>query len=266
MLETAIGLSVCLKLRRSPDPPTKCLEEPQRSCCPFPAHGTVMWAGAAFTSRIPKPINPGLCLWQQFRTHINGGPAPFSLGIFTKLWQHNQGFVPDRRELSGAVWSVFLEEIHIDMSLWPTWLEAEINRNVYLFLNTEAALLGFRELKSKGHLSILVTLKNWANFPFSSSNSATSEKGARCVWSFLLRLIETGHDGHTCMKKTHTDQVIMLESKSKQTPKNPNPTKTLEKLTGLISPRVNVSLRPSNKNFQEFGCSIFINALFCFTV
>lgn len=38
MLEAAIGLSVYLKLRRTPDPPTKCPEEPQcSSCCPFPA-------------------------------------------------------------------------------------------------------------------------------------------------------------------------------------------------------------------------------------
>uniref|UniRef100_A0A8C3GYX1 Uncharacterized protein n=1 Tax=Corvus moneduloides TaxID=1196302 RepID=A0A8C3GYX1_CORMO len=32
VLEMAIGLSVWLKLRRSPDPPAKCLEELQRSC------------------------------------------------------------------------------------------------------------------------------------------------------------------------------------------------------------------------------------------
>uniref|UniRef100_A0A8C9L080 Uncharacterized protein n=1 Tax=Serinus canaria TaxID=9135 RepID=A0A8C9L080_SERCA len=62
VLEAAIGLPIYLKLRRSPNPPTKCLEEPQRSCCPFPAHSMVMGTGAAFTSRIPKLMNPGLCL------------------------------------------------------------------------------------------------------------------------------------------------------------------------------------------------------------
>uniref|UniRef100_A0A803VKD7 Uncharacterized protein n=1 Tax=Ficedula albicollis TaxID=59894 RepID=A0A803VKD7_FICAL len=62
VLEAAIGLSVYMELRRSPDPPTKCPEEPQCSCCPFPAHSLVMGAGAAFTARIPKPMNPGPCL------------------------------------------------------------------------------------------------------------------------------------------------------------------------------------------------------------
>lgn len=66
---------------------------------------------------------------------------------------------------------------------------------------------------------------------------------------------------------TYINQVIfMLESKSDQIPKNPNTTKTLKKLTGLISPHVKVSLRPSKKNFQAFGCSIFINAFFSCTV
>jgi len=66
---------------------------------------------------------------------------------------------------------------------------------------------------------------------------------------------------------THTNQVIsMLESKSKQTQKTLNPTETLEKLRGLTSPSVNVSLRPSDKNFQAFGRSVFMNALLCFTV
>lgn len=117
---------------------------------------TAWWC--EFMSRIPNLMNPGLCLWQQFRTHINGGLAPFSSGIFTQLWQHKQGFIAARRrELNGALWSIFLERIPTDTSPWSTWLYAEINRNVYLFLNTEATLLGVREFKSKGHLSILVS-------------------------------------------------------------------------------------------------------------
>lgn len=53
-----------------------------------------------------------LCIRQWFTTNITRRPVSFSLGIFTKPWQHKQRFITVRTEITWAAWIIYVGKSH----------------------------------------------------------------------------------------------------------------------------------------------------------